>query len=75
MCAGRVARNWYVVVVAIIVAVVLVLVLTVGGGKQNQAQATVSLGRPLSPTGTSQISSPLVDDPTMAARYKQRSGQ
>jgi hypothetical protein len=49
--AGRVVRRWYIVVVAIVAAVLLVVLNTVGTGKQFQAQATVFLGQPLTPTG------------------------
>jgi hypothetical protein len=49
--AGRVARNWYVVLVTVIAAVLLVVLHTVGTGKQSQAQATVFLGSPLTPVG------------------------
>ena len=42
--AGRIMRNWYVVLIAVVAAVLLVVLNTVGTGKQSQGQATVFLG-------------------------------
>ncbi|MDX6547688.1 MAG: hypothetical protein QOG33_1238 [Gaiellales bacterium] len=67
--AGRIVRNWYVVLVAVVAAVLLVVLHTVGTGKQFQGQATVFLGQPLSPLGGSPIPNTLVANPTTAQAY------
>jgi hypothetical protein len=67
--AGRVARNWYVVVVAVAAAVLLVVLHAVGTGKQAQAQATVYLGTPLTPTGGSSQNFTYATNPASAQAY------
>ncbi len=67
--AGRVMRNWYVVLVAVVAAVLLVVLNTVGTGKQFQGQATVFLGQPLTPAGGSAITNTLAANPTTAQAY------
>ena len=67
--AGRVVRNWYVVLITVVVAVLLVVLHTVGTGKQSQAQATVFLGTPLTPTGGSAQLNSVVANPTSAQAY------
>ena len=67
--AGRVARNWYVVLVAIIAAVLLVVLHAVGTGRQSQAQATIYLGTPLTPTGTATQPFTYATNPTSAQAY------
>src|SRR5437667_2332773 len=51
--AGRIMRNWYVVLIAVVAAVLLVVLNTVGTGKQSQRQATVRLRQPLTRPGGS----------------------
>jgi len=67
--AGRVIRNWYIVLATVVVAVLLVVLHTVGTGKQSQAQATVFLGTPLTPTGGSAQLNSVVANPTSAQAY------
>ncbi len=67
--AGRIMRNWYVVLIAVVAAVLLVVLNTVGTGKQSQGQATVYLGQPLSPTGGSPLTNTLTANPTTAQAY------
>jgi hypothetical protein len=67
--AGRVVRNWYVVLIAVAAAVLLVVLHTVGTGKQSQGQATVFLGTPLTPTGGSAVLQSVVANPTSATAY------
>jgi hypothetical protein len=67
--AGRVARNWYVVLVAVVAAVLLVVLHAVGTGKQSQAQATVYLGTPLTPTGGASQNFTATTNPTSAQAY------
>ncbi len=67
--AGRVIRNWYVVLITVVVAVLLVVLHTVGTGKQSQAQATVFLGTPLTPIGGSVQLNSVVANPTSAQAY------
>ena len=67
--AGRVIRNWYVVLITVVVAVLLVVLHTVGTGKQSQAQATVFLGTPLTPIGGSAQLNSVVSNPTSAQAY------
>jgi hypothetical protein len=67
--AGRIMRNWYVVLIAVVAAVLLVVLNTVGTGKQSQGQATVFLGQPLSPLGGSTIPNTLIANPTTAQAY------
>jgi hypothetical protein len=69
---GRVVRHWYIVLVAIAAAVLLVLLNTVGTGKQYQAQATVFLGQPLTPTGGSVFNANVFTN-TSTAQAKVRS--
>jgi len=64
--AGRVARRWYIVLAAVVAAVLLVVLNTVGTGKQFQAQATVFLGQPLAPNGTSPLNVTIFTNPTTA---------
>ena len=67
--AGRVARNWYVVVIAVAAAILLVVLHAVGTGKQSQAQATVYLGTPLTPTGGSSQNFTYATNPASAQAY------
>jgi hypothetical protein len=67
--AGRVIRNWYIVLATVVVAVLLVVLHTVGTGKQSQAQATVFLGTPLTPTGGAAQLNSVVANPTSAQAY------
>jgi hypothetical protein len=67
--AGRVIRNWYVVLITVVVAVLLVVLHTVGTGNQSQAQATVFLGTPLTPIGGSVQLNSVVANPTSAQAY------
>ena len=67
--AGRVVRNWYVVLITVVAAVLLVVLHTVGTGKQAQGQATVFLGTPLTPTGGSAQLNTVVANPTSATAY------
>jgi hypothetical protein len=67
--AGRVVRNWYVVLIAVAAAVLLVVLHTVGTGKQSQGQATVFLGTPLTPVGGTSLTNIAVANPTSAAAY------
>ena len=67
--AGRIMRNWYVVLVTVVAAVLLVVLNTVGTGKQSQGQATVYLGQALSPLGGSTIANTLAANPTTAQAY------
>ena len=67
--AGRIVRNWYVVLIAVVAAVLLVVLNSVGTGKQSQGQATVFLGQPLSPLGGSTIPNTLIANPTTAQAY------
>jgi len=67
--AGRVMRNWYVVLITVVAAVLLVVLNTVGAGKQSQGQATVYLGQPLSPAGGQTIPNTLLANPTTAQAY------
>ena len=67
--AGRIMRNWYVVLITVVAAVLLVVLNTVGTGKQSQGQATVYLGQPLSPTGGSPLTNTLTANPTTAQAY------
>jgi hypothetical protein len=67
--AGRIMRNWYVVLITVVVAVLLVVLHTVGTSKLSQGQATVYLGQPLSPLGGQVISNTLVANPTTAQAY------
>jgi hypothetical protein len=43
--AGRVIRNWYVVLITVVVAVLLVVLHTVGTGKQSQPRRRFSWAR------------------------------
>src|SRR6478752_347488 len=67
--AGRVVRNWYVVLISVVVAVLLVVLHSVGTGKQAQGQATVFLGTPLTPTGGQAQLNTVVANPTSATAY------
>ncbi|MDX6533912.1 MAG: hypothetical protein QOF68_1656 [Gaiellales bacterium] len=67
--ASRVVRRWYIVLVAVVAAVLLVLLNTVGTGKQFQAQATVFLGQPLTPTGGAVFSASLFTNTTSAQAW------
>jgi hypothetical protein len=67
--AGRVVRNWYVVLISVVVAVLLVVLHSVGTGKQSQGQATVFLGTPLTPTGGQAQINTVVANPTSATAY------
>jgi hypothetical protein len=67
--AGRVVRNWYVVLIAVVAAVLLVVLHTVGSGKQSQGQATVFLGTPLTPPGGAVMPNTAVANPTTATAY------
>jgi hypothetical protein len=67
--AGRVIRNWYVVLIAVVVAVLLVVLHSVGTGKQAQAQATVFLGTPLTPIGGTAQLNTVVSNPTSATAF------
>jgi uncharacterized protein involved in exopolysaccharide biosynthesis len=64
--ASRVVRRWYIVLAAVAAAVLLVLLNTVGTGKQFQAQATVFLGQPLSPTGGAALNAGAITNTTTA---------
>jgi uncharacterized protein involved in exopolysaccharide biosynthesis len=67
--AERVARRWYVVVLAILVALGLVLLNALGGGTTYQAQATVSLGQPLTPGGGALLAQNTLTSPTNASQF------
>ena len=67
--AGRVVRNWYVVLIAVAAALLLVVLHTVGTGKQSQGQATVFLGTPLTPLGGATLTNTAVANPTTATAY------
>jgi hypothetical protein len=67
--AGRIMRNWYVVLIAVVAAVLLVVLNTVGTGKTAQGQATVFLGQPLSPLGGSTIPNTVIANPTTAQAF------
>src|SRR5258706_10704770 len=67
--AGRIMRNWYVVLIAVVAAVLLVVLNTVGTGKTSQGQATVFLGQPLTPEGTATIPNTVISNPTTAQAY------
>jgi hypothetical protein len=65
--AGRVVRHWYIVVAAVVVGILLVALNTVSTGKQVQAQATVFLGQPLTPSGGSALTSSINANPSTAS--------
>jgi hypothetical protein len=67
--AGRVVRRWYIVVACIVVAVLLVVLNTVSGGNRYQAQASVFLGQPLTPTGQNTIPASVATNPTSAQAF------
>ena len=73
--AERVARRWYVVILAILVAVGLVLLNALGGGTTYQAQATVSLGQPLTPSGGQLLAQNTLTSPTIASQFVRSDGK
>jgi Chain length determinant protein len=50
--------RWWLLVAGLVAGAIIGLLVSLGGGKQWKASAEVYLGTPLSPTGSSQISSP-----------------
>jgi hypothetical protein len=67
--AGRVVRRWYVVVACIVVAVLLVVLSSSQNGQRYQAQTTVFVGQPLTPTESGPITSTVVSNPTSASAF------
>jgi hypothetical protein len=67
--AGRVVRRWYIVVACIVIAVLLVVLNTVSGGNRYQAQASVFLGQPLTPTGQNTVPASVETNPTSATAF------
>lgn len=68
--ARRAARRWYVIVVAVVVAVGLVFLHAVSGSRnQSTATASVYLGQPLGPGGSSVITNTPLTNPQIAVTY------
>lgn len=66
----RAARRWYVIVIAVVAAVLLVFLHGVSGAtKQSTATASVYLGQPFSPGGSSVLTQTPLSNPTISINY------
>lgn len=66
----RAARRWYVVVLAVVAAVALVFLHGVSGAtKQSSATASVYLGQPFTPGGSSVLTSTPLSNPQISIQY------
>ena len=60
----RILVRWWLVLAAVVVGVVVGYLVSLGGGSVYKATATVYLGQPLTPTGTSRVESPATNPAT-----------
>ncbi len=68
--ARRAARRWYVIVVAVVAAVLLVFLHGVSAAtKQSAATASVYLGQPFGPGGSSVLANTPLSNPTISITY------
>lgn len=65
--ARRVAARWWLLLVGVLVGIVAGYLLALGGGDFYEAEATLSLGQPFTPTGSAPVQS-LATNPTSVAQ-------
>ena len=66
----RAVRRWYVILLAVVVAVLLVFLHGVSGAKnQSTATASVYLGQPISPGGSSVLTQTPLSNPTVSINF------
>lgn len=68
-----IVARWWLVAAAVAVGIVVGLLVSLGGGTVYQARATVYLGQPLSPSGSSQVQGLQTNPSTVSQVIKSRS--
>ncbi len=68
-----IVARWWLVAAAVVLGIVVGLLVSLGGGTVYQARATVYLGQPLSPSGTSQVQGLQTNPSTVNQVIKSRS--